>query len=149
MNAIVDFADEQDLPAMADLLGSLFALEADFTPDRAAQLRGLRVILDTPTIGQLFVLRIGPEVAGMANALITASTAQGSRVLLLEDVIVKDEYRSDGLGRKLVEHVCAWAADQGMSRVTLLADKDNAPALAFYERLGFEPSAMVVRRLTL
>lgn len=33
-----------------------------------------------------------------------------------------------------------------MSHVTLLADRDNAPALAFYERLGFEASAMVVRR---
>jgi ribosomal protein S18 acetylase RimI-like enzyme len=33
-----------------------------------------------------------------------------------------------------------------MARVTLLADQDNAPALAFYDRLGFEKSAMVVRR---
>ncbi len=145
----IDFAGGSDLPAMADLLSELFSLEADFKPDCDKQLRGLQMILDTPALGQLFVLRVGQEVAGMANALVTVSTAQGSRVLLLEDVIVKDEYRGAGLGRKLVEHVCAWAADQGMSRVTLLADKDNAPALAFYERLGFAPSAMVVRRRAL
>jgi ribosomal protein S18 acetylase RimI-like enzyme len=36
-----------------------------------------------------------------------------------------------------------------MPRVTLLADKDNAPALAFYERLGFAPSAMNVLRKSL
>jgi ribosomal protein S18 acetylase RimI-like enzyme len=67
-------------------------------------------------------------------------------VLLLEDVIVSGVYRGAGLGRRLVEHVCAWAKAEGMSRVTLLADKDNAPALAFYEKLGFGPSAMRLLR---
>lgn len=149
MEPAVDFATHADLPAMADLLESLFTLEADFKPERDRQLRGLRLILDAPEIGQLFVLRAGEDVIGMANALITVSTAQGTRVLLLEDVIVRADKKGAGLGRKLVEHVCAWAKAQGMTRVTLLADKDNAAALAFYDRLGFEPSAMVVRRRTL
>ena len=146
MNITIDFATRADLPAMADLLHELFTLESDFQPERDKQLAGLTLILDTPEIGQLFVLRIDGKVAGMANALITVSTAQGTRVLLLEDVIVSAKHRGAGLGRLLVEHVCAWAKAQGMSRVTLLADQDNAPALAFYERLGFEKSAMVVRR---
>jgi GNAT superfamily N-acetyltransferase len=146
MNANVTCATEADLPAMADLLYELFTLESDFKPERAKQIAGLKLILDTPAIGQLFVLRVDGEVAGMANALITVSTAQGTRVLLLEDVIVSRRFRGAHLGRQLVEHVCAWARSQGMTRVTLLADRDNAPALAFYESLGFEESAMVVRR---
>lgn len=146
MNITVDFATEADLPAMADLLYELFTLESDFQPEREKQLRGLKLILDTPAIGQLFVLRADGQVAGMANALITVSTAQGTRVLLLEDVIIGARHRAAGLGRRLVEHVCAWAESQGMSRVTLLADRNNAKALAFYDRLGFAASAMVVRR---
>lgn len=146
MNAIVDLATQNDLPALADLLYELFSLESDFLPDRNAQLRGLQLILNTPALGRLFVLRIDGNVAGMANALITVSTAQGAPVVLLEDVIVSLSYRSHGFGRLLVEHVCDWAKQQGMTRVTLLADRDNAAALAFYDRLGFAPSAMVVRR---
>lgn len=146
MTVTVEFATEADLPAMADLLHELFTLESDFQPERAKQLRGLKLILDTPQIGKLFVLRVDGRVVGMANALITVSTAQGAPVLLLEDVIVSRAARGDGLGRRLVEHVCDWAKAQGMARVTLLADKENAPALAFYDRLGFECSAMVVRR---
>lgn len=142
----IDPATEADLPALADLLRELFALERDFAPDRGKQLAGLRLILDDPGVGRLFVLRVGGEVAGMANALFTVSTAEGCRVLLLEDVIVGRAHRGKGLGRKLVEHVCEWARAEGMPRVTLLADRDNAPALAFYERLGFEKSAMAVRR---
>lgn len=146
MTTTVEFATAADLPAMADLLHELFTLESDFKPEREKQLRGLQLILDTPQIGRLFVLRVDGQVAGMANALITVSTAQGTRVLLLEDVIVSAKYRTAGLGRQLVEHVCAWAKAEGMTRVTLLADQDNAKALAFYDRLGFEKSAMVVRR---
>jgi len=47
-------------------------------------LRGLRLILDNPALGRLFVLRDEEQVPGMANALVTASTAEGGRVLLLE-----------------------------------------------------------------
>lgn len=142
----IDFATPDDLPALADLLAELFTLETDFQPDRARQIAGLRLILDNPALGRLFVARADGAVAGMVNALITVSTAEGGRVLLLEDVIVRRERRGDGLGRRLVEHALAWAAAEDMTRVTLLADAGNAPALAFYARLGFTPSAMRVLR---
>lgn len=146
MDIRIDFASPEDLPHLADLLAELFALESDFAPDRAKQLAGLRLILDNPSLGRLFVLRVDGRVAGMANALVTVSTAEGGRVLLLEDVIVSARQRGGGLGRRLVEHVFDWARAQGMSRVTLLADQANHAALAFYERLGFAPSAMRVLR---
>lgn len=142
----VTFAVPADLSSLADLLAELFLLESDFAPDRAKQLSGLRAILDNPALGRLFVLRDGDEVVGMANALITVSTAEGGRVLLLEDVIVRASHRGGGAGRRLVEHVLAWAREEGMTRVTLLADQANAPALAFYLHLGFQPSAMKVLR---
>lgn len=146
METKIEFAAADDLGPMADLLAELFTLESDFKPEREKQLAGLRLILENPAVGQLFVLRVAGRVAGMANALYTVSTAEGRRVVLLEDVIVKAAHRGAGLGRRLVEHILAWAAANGLPRVTLLADQDNAPALAFYERLGFECSAMRVLR---
>ncbi len=146
METTIDIATADDLEPLADLLAELFMLESDFKPEREKQIAGLRLILDDPAVGQVFVLRVGGSVAGMANALFTVSTAEGCRVVLLEDVIVNAAYRRTGLGRQLVEHILAWAAANGLPRVTLLADRDNAPALAFYERMGFEYSAMRVLR---
>ncbi|OIR15414.1 mycothiol acetyltransferase [mine drainage metagenome] len=143
---VIDFAQENDLPQLADLLAELFTLESDFRPERDRQLRALRLILNEPASGRLFVLRVDGKVAGMANALVIVSTAEGGRVLLLEDVIVRSEHRGGGLGRQLVEHVLAWAQEQGMTRVTLLADHDNHAALDFYRGLGFEHSNMLVLR---
>lgn len=149
MKTTIDFATAADLDAMADLLYELFTLESDFQPEREKQLRGLRLILDDPQIGRLFVVRVNGEVAGMANALIAVSTAEGCRVLVLEDVIVKAKFRGQQLGRRLIEHILDWGRASGLPRVTLLADKDNAAALAFYEKLGFERSAMKVLRKSL
>jgi GNAT superfamily N-acetyltransferase len=142
----IDFAASTDLDAMADLLHELFTLESDFRPLREKQLAALRWILDHPAHGRLFVLRDAGGVVGTVNALISISTAEGGPVLILEDVIVAAGHRGSGLGRHLVKHVLAWAAAEGMSRVTLLADRENESALRFYRTLGFEESAMVVRR---
>lgn len=146
MNIEINYAVAEDLPQLADLLAELFTLESDFTSDREKQLRGLRLILNDPAIGRLFVLRVDGVVTGMANALITISTAEGGPVVLLEDVIVSRGHRGMGLGRRVFEHVVAWASEQGMKRVTLLADGDNRSALAFYNNLEFELSNMVVLR---
>ena len=149
MSIEIEFANADDLPQLADLLAELFALESDFCPDRDRQLRGLRLVQENPALGRLFVLRDKEKVLGMANALITVSTAEGGRVLLLEDVIVRFEHRGGGLGRRLIEHVLAWANAQGLTRVTLLADRNNTAARDFYRKLGFVDSRMrVMRRLT-
>jgi GNAT superfamily N-acetyltransferase len=148
-NMEINFATAADLPDLADLLAELFTLESDFQPNRDKQLRGLRTILDEPELGKLFVLRVEGKVAGMANALLTISTAEGERALLLEDVIVRQEYRGRGFGRQLVEHVLEWAKRRGMVRVTLLADNQNKVALDFYQALGFSHSHMQVLRKSL
>lgn len=145
----ISFATENDLPYLVELLAELFSLESDFNPDREKQLQGLRLILKAPDSGRLFVLRVEGRLVGMANALITVSTAEGGLVLLLEDVIVSRELRGRGLGRLLVEHVLEWARKNGLVRVTLLADQNNQAALDFYRKLGFEASSMKVLRAKL
>jgi GNAT superfamily N-acetyltransferase len=139
-------AEPADIPALAGLLAELFTLESDFRPDLAKQEQGLRLIVENPATGRIFVLRAGGRIVGMASALFTVSTAEGGPVVLLEDVIVAEGYRGRGLGRKLVGHVLDWARDNGFRRVTLLADRDNDLALRFYEGLGFGPSCIAVYR---
>lgn len=144
--AVIEPADSRDLPALAALLGELFAREHDFVPDPEKQARALRLILAHPEKGRLFVVRVGGKTVGMANALFTISTAEGGHVVLLEDVILSARYRGQGLGRRLVEHMMEWARGQGFLRVTLLTDGDNHGAQRFYERLGFARSEMLVLR---
>jgi len=142
----IDDATPQDIPALCDLLDLLFAQEADFTPDRAKQERGLRLILDDVRVGAILVARDGAHVVGMVNLLFTVSTAEGARAMLLEDMIVRPDYRGQGVGLALIEAAIARAAAKGCARITLLTDEDNTQAQWFYGRAGFRRSAMIPMR---
>ena len=87
------------------------------------------------------------EVIGMVNLLFTISTAEGGRVILLEDLIVRREHRGRGLGTTLMKATIALAKDEGISRITLLTDLDNTEAICFYQKHGFQTSLMKPLRL--
>jgi GNAT superfamily N-acetyltransferase len=142
----IEPATLDDLPQLADLLYDLFSQEADFVPNREKQLRGLRLILEQPNRGRIFVLRAGPRIIGMINLLITISTAEGGFVLILEDLIVHSDHRGRGFGGKLLEHALAYAREKGFLRITLLTDRKEDRPREFYEQHGFRQSGMVPMR---
>ena len=135
-------ATPSDLGDMVALLGELFAQEAEFSPDTAAQARGLQMILDAPQTGLLLIARDGPAAVGMVGLLFTVSTALGARVALLEDMVVTAERRNSGAGSALLKEALRQARAAGCKRVTLLTDDINVAAQRFYARHGFMPSPM-------
>ena len=139
----------EDLPRLVELLGMLFAQEADFVPDAGRQERGLAALLDDPGAGSILVAREGGQVLGMVVLLHTVSTAEGGRVAWLEDLVLAPECRGRGIGRALLRHAIATARAQGLLRLTLLTDADNARARALYASEGFAGSAMQPMRLKL
>ncbi len=138
-----------DVPALADLLGLLFAQEAEFAPDRERQIAGLRAIVGHPEVGTVLVLRDADGIAGMVNVLYTISTALGGRAAILEDVIVRPDRRGSGAGSRLVEAAIAHARAAGCLRMTLVTDAANPGAQRLYRRHGFAPSSMLTMRLAL
>lgn len=142
-------ATAANIPAMIGLLGHLFAQEAEFAPDEAAQRRGLEMIMSNPGAGCLLVAEDGGQVIGMVGLLYTVSTALGARVALLEDMVVAPEARNSGAGRALLDAAIARAKADGCRRITLLTDDDNEAAQRFYKRAGFSASDMLPMRLML
>jgi GNAT superfamily N-acetyltransferase len=145
----VEQATLEDLPQLTDLLGELFAQEGDFTPDRAKQMRGLRLILEQPNRGRIFVLRQNGMILGMINLLFTISTAEGGFVIMLEDVIIHRDFRHQGFGAKLLAHAIDYARRKDFLRITLLTDRINEEGQRFFKNHGFVESRMIPLRLVL
>jgi GNAT superfamily N-acetyltransferase len=83
----------------------------------------------------------------MINLLFTISTAEGGFVMLLEDLVVHDEYRGHGYGSKLLQHAIDFAKDKNFLRITLLTDRPELRSQALFRRFGFHESAMLPMRL--
>ena len=145
----VEQATLEDMPQLTDLLRDLFTHEGDFVPDPVRQMRGLRLLLEQPNRGRIFVIKQNGIILGMINLLFTISTAEGGFVILLEDLIVLNEYRSHGLGSLLLNHALEYARKKDFKRITLLTDRLNADAHHFYKKHGFFESKMMPMRLVL
>ena len=137
----IEPATLDDLPELTELLRDLFLQEADFQPDREKQMRGLRLILEQPSRGRIFVLRNERMIIGMINLLITISTAEGGFVLVLEDLVVHREHRGSGYGSRLLQHAIGFARDKKFLRITLLTDNPEE-SRRVYLKHGFVESEM-------
>src|SRR5437660_6490756 len=144
---VIEPATEADLDELSEMLGGLFAQESDFRPDKEKQLRGLRLIFEQPSRGRVFVLRRDGAIVGMINLLFTISTAEGGFVMLLEDLVIHNEYQGHGYGRTLLNYAIDFAKKKNFLRITLLTDRPENVPPDFFRRHGFVESSMIPMRL--
>lgn len=139
-------AGPADLDVLVRLLGLLFALEADFQPDPARQRRGLAAMLADPEARRVLVAEQEGRVVGMVTGQLLVSTAEGAPSVLVEDLVLEEAARGAGLGRSLLEAIEAWGRGRGATRLQLLVDQENGPALGFYRWLGWRPTQLLALR---
>lgn len=146
----LDAATPVDIPDLVTLLHRLFAIEQDFQADPEKQIQGLTRLIASPAMAHIAVARDGDgRVVAMVSAQLVISTAEGAPSAWIEDMVVAPEWQGRGVGRRVLAAVLAWAKDQGATRAQLLADLDNAPALAYYDHLGWQATRLGARRLML
>lgn len=139
-----------DIPRLVELLATLFAIEQDFRADAEKQARGLALLIAQPARGVVMTARDAQQgIVGMVSAQLVVSTAEGTYSAWIEDMVVDQSCRARGIGKALLTEVLAWAQAQGATRAQLLVDLDNAPALGYYQHLGWQTTRLGARRLGL
>jgi predicted N-acetyltransferase YhbS len=147
MDATIRNAHPDDLGTLTELLRQLFSIEADFAVDADRQRRGLSLMLDGCLKHRCVkVAEVDGEVVAMVTAQMLISTAEGSAVALIEDMVVDGHHRGRGIGRQLMAAIEAWAREHGASRLQLLADRTNFSGLDFYDKIGWRPTRLICLR---
>jgi ribosomal protein S18 acetylase RimI-like enzyme len=141
-------AQPADLDSLVSLLAALFAIEEDFVFDELRQRRGLALMLENER-SCVLVAEVEGQVIGMCTGQVMVSTAEGGLSLLVEDVVVDEQWRGRGVGRLLMEAISDWARANKVSRLQLLADRNNIPALGFYRSLGWHATELICLRTSL
>ncbi len=145
-NFLIRQAALTDMDDLLSLLHMLFSIEADFCFHETRQRRGLEMMLENTENRCIMVAEHEKKVVGMCSVQLLISTAEGGPAGLLEDLAVHPAYRGRGIGRTLLKDMEKWAAGKGVTRLQLLADRNNATALGFYEKLNWKRTQLICLR---
>ncbi len=150
VNIVIRLAQPGDIPRMCELLAELFSIESDFSPNVEKQVQGLGALIADLSERTLVLVAVNDGIViGMATVQTLVSTAEGSRVGFVEDVIVDRKHRRTGIGTLLLQEIVDWSRKMHLKRLQLLVDLDNQPALAFYSSQGWISTRLGCMRLML
>jgi len=142
----IKVAEFFDVEALIFLIAELFQIETDFQIDPVKQRAGLELLLNSDN-AQIFVAQAqvddSNQIVAMCSVQVLISTAEGAKVGMVEDLIVSEPYRRQGIGEKLLESLENWAQQQGLKRLQLLADKNNQSALGFYRQQNWQTTQLI------
>lgn len=102
-----------------------------------------------PPEADIAAIRANPKSALLVaregdRIIASAAVEDGGHRAWIYFLCVDPDRRGEGWGRRAMTAAEAWARRHGHAKIQLLVRRSNAPVLAFYDRLGYEESAVMV-----
>jgi GNAT superfamily N-acetyltransferase len=142
-------ATEDDVPLILSLIRELAEYER-LSHEVVATEETLRdSLFGERRVAETLLAYLGDDPAGFALFFQNFSTFLGRPGIYLEDLYVRPEFRSAGVGRTLLVRIAGLAKERGCGRLEWAVLDWNEPAISFYKRIGASPvSGWTVYRLT-
>ncbi len=135
---------------LADLevTAGLFDAYRQFYRQPADPAMARRFIADRLARGDstIFLAAVDGVAAGFVQLypVFSSTSTPPGRLWLLNDLFVAPAGRRRGVGRALMERATAWARETGATGLFLSTARDNHPAQALYESLGYRRDEVFV-----
>jgi GNAT superfamily N-acetyltransferase len=134
-------AQPDDAPLLFDLIGQLADYE-HLRPQMVGRVEDLRRhLFAEPPLAHAMLAHWDQAPAGFALYFFNYSTFQCRPGLYLEDLYVRPEYRSRGIGRALLSALEQRARELQCGRFEWAVLNWNQPAIDFYQRFGARPAS--------
>jgi ribosomal protein S18 acetylase RimI-like enzyme len=78
------------------------------------------------------------QIVGLCNSFINFATFTVKKFINIHDIVVLNDQRGKGIGKRLMEAVIHFAKEIDCSKVTLEVREDNRIAQELYKSLGFK-----------
>ncbi|GAA2977502.1 GNAT family N-acetyltransferase [Actinokineospora diospyrosa] len=139
-NVDIRLATEGDLKDILDLLGEIdkyYGDEMTESPEeRERQTREILSGSEFKSARILIAFNMSNDAIGFASFSALWPAAGSSSSLYLKELYVRENHRTLGAGKALVQHLLKIATEQGYSRVEWTTDRSNGGAQKFYDKLG-------------
>ena len=151
---IIRLATNEDLPQICDLWYTMLLdhgeYEVYYEPsyDSKEQFRSMLNWALTTKDRFLFISEKNQEIIGFLYGILRSIPPVFKKGIEahVSDIVVKEEFRSMGYGRKLVNHFKGFAEKEGANVMSLNVHIKNTRAIDFYEKTGWEKQMIVMRK---
>jgi GNAT superfamily N-acetyltransferase len=134
-------AEPADVPLITELIKALAVYEKLEHEVRATDDKVRHSLFGERPYAETLIANYDGEAVGFALYFHNFSTFLAQPGLYLEDLFVKPEHRSHGIGRALLQRLAQIAVERGCGRMEWAVLNWNVDAIRFYERLGARPNA--------
>lgn len=91
---------------------------------------------------KIFVAESEGKLLGLAEVIKKKNVPYPLKIdrewIVLDTIIVKEEYRGIGIGNMLFDTILDWTKEKGINRIEVNVYEFNKSAISFYKGLGFE-----------
>ena len=149
MNLSIRKAEERDAPLIVSLICELAAYERLAHEVDATEADIARALFGPQPRVFADIAEWDGEPAGFALWFYNFSTFRGRHGIYLEDLFVRPDFRSKGIGKALLRHLARRCMAEGLPRLEWWVLDWNEPALRFYRSIGAVPmDEWTVQRVT-
>ena len=131
-------AKESDLPVIQKLLEDLIdAMDDTEGIDTGIALKNCERLLNDAG-SHFLVAAVEATPIGFINFAVRQTVLHQSPSALIDELVVAEEYRGKGVGRRLVQAAIEKCRQLGCCEVEVSTEKTNLKAREFYKQCGFE-----------
>jgi ribosomal protein S18 acetylase RimI-like enzyme len=147
---IIRRAMPDDLPMLMRFEQGVIFAERYFDPTlrrREVRYYDFGTMLQDPNV-YIVVAESDGQLVGSGYARIEPAKQynQHERYAYLGFMYVLPEHRGRGINQRVMEHLEGWVAAQGLTELRLEVYADNEPAIRSYEKTGFQPLLVTMRK---
>ena len=119
----------EDKKTYMEMAREFYHSDAVLHPDEA---------LRSDVYAEIFLFECENEAAGYGLIAKTYSQEAGGMVWWIEEVYVREAFRSKGIGREFFAYLDK-VKGSAVTRMRLEVEEDNTRAVALYKKLGYKP----------
>ena len=131
---VIEKVNAENFDVFLGLINKLAEYEKLAPPDEEAKRRLRRDCLSDKPKYQAFIGKVGGKYVSYVIFFFTYSSFLALPTLFLEDIFVLEEYRRQGVGKKMFDFLKETAKREGYGRIEFTVLKWNKLAQKFYEK---------------
>jgi len=125
-----------EIPDIVRLMTNFYAIDGyPINIEKTTEL--FHQFVNNPEAGKCFAIKYNNEICGYTILVQFFSFEMGGYILLLDELYISNGFQGKGIGKKAMEFIKQFAAENNYKKIVLEVEPHNNPAIQLYTKENF------------